>query len=113
VRIKNAETIQEAEQVIKSYFLSCDVNPALDAARQHLAQTPQASTPSFCTKRGDKIAVKTPYNQAFIEALKAGIPAPQRAWVAASKEWIVDGAFEESIKALIQTHFTGPARRAA
>ena len=104
--------ILDAEQFIRSYFFKCQTDEAIQAARQHLAQT-QPQAPSMWIKRSDKIIIKAPYNADFIAALKAGIPAPQRAWLAASKEWVVDGTFEDAVRLLLKQYYETRSTEAA
>lgn len=53
----------------------------------------------------DGLRVVTPYNRAFVDALKYAIPASARRWDGASKAWLVDPAYGQDVADLIQQHF--------
>jgi len=51
------------------------------------------------------IAVHTPFDAAFVAALKNGVPAAARRWQPEDKVWIVSPQYADLVAQLIQTHF--------
>lgn len=52
--------------------------------------------------RGDVGArVETPYDEAFVAALKAQVPASDRVWTEGSKTWWVSSAHRDAVVALV------------
>lgn len=106
-RVATPEDLLASEQLLKTHFLSLDADDALAQALSHL-QHAQPRTPApaaLWEQRGDRIALKTPYNKAFVDALKAAVPARERVWVAASREWLVSQNFSEAVQQLVSAHF--------
>jgi DNA helicase HerA-like ATPase len=52
-----------------------------------------------------KLLLHTPYNEAFLEDLKAHVPHKHRQWEPKSKAWVIDGAYRESCEKLISQFF--------
>jgi hypothetical protein len=105
-RVATMEDVSDAEQILKTHFLSLDAEEGLLGARQHLQTRPSVPAPAQLWElRGDRIALKTPYNKAFVDALKAAVPARERVWVAASREWLVSQNFSEAVQQLVSAHF--------
>lgn len=57
------------------------------------------------TQSGADYAVKTPFSQAFVNTLKANIPAEHRSFDKDSKAWIVERSYAELIPAIIEEIF--------
>lgn len=53
----------------------------------------------------DGLAVDTPYDPAFVAALKAATPHGARRWDGQAKRWLVDPAHGQKLLALIQQHY--------
>lgn len=112
--VSNTE-LDRAELLVRSYFFDCDTASAIDAARNALTHSPSLSPapaappPALWERRGNVLALHTPYNSAFVLALKTAIPPRARQWVAAAKEWVVNAEHEAAVVALIGEHFKAAA----
>lgn len=53
----------------------------------------------------DGLAVETPFDAAFVAALKAAIPAGARRWDGQRKRWLVDPAHAQKLPRLIEQHY--------
>lgn len=113
LRFVSTGEIDRAELLVRSYFFDCDTTEALADARDALRSpsvssgNPPATPPSLplWERRGNALALHTPYNAAFVQALKTTIPPRARQWVAAAKEWVVNAEHEAAVVALIGEHF--------
>jgi hypothetical protein len=54
---------------------------------------------------GGSIAVITPFDRAFVNALKTDIPYAARRWDQAGKRWLVDPAYADQVADLIHSFF--------
>jgi len=54
------------------------------------------------------IYIKTPFNPAFVQELKADIPASQRAWLGNDKVWRVAAAYHEDVLSVVRSHYGEP-----
>ena len=59
------------------------------------------------TPQNGALHVRTPYDPAFVAALKASIPAAGRMWDATSKVWIVAHNYSQPLGALLSLHYPG------
>lgn len=55
------------------------------------------------TKRGDVLEIATPYNQDFVNALKAKVPYSDRSWQ--KPHWVVSSKHLAEMEVLAKTHF--------
>ncbi len=53
----------------------------------------------------DGLALDTPYDPAFVAALKAAIPHGARRWDGQARRWLVDPAHGQKLPTLIQQHY--------
>ena len=51
----------------------------------------------------ERFALKTPYNQTFVEALKLAIPAPYREWSPEKKAWYIHQEYDETLVDLVES----------
>lgn len=51
------------------------------------------------------LAITSPYDPAFVAALKAQIPASDRKWDGGSKRWMVSPSFGSQLQRLIERHY--------
>lgn len=51
------------------------------------------------------IAVETPYNERFVEALKDTIPPQDRTWNPLLKQWEIMDCYEDEVLGLIRAFF--------
>lgn len=54
---------------------------------------------------GGSLAVITPFDRAFVDALKADVPYTARRWDQGSKRWLVDPSYGDQVAQLIRIHF--------
>jgi len=57
------------------------------------------------TPRDDSLEVRTPYSAAFVQDLKAQIPAPERRWNPDRRVWLVASMRGRKVADLIKKHF--------
>lgn len=57
------------------------------------------------TYRNARVRVETPYVGAFVEALKAMVPAHYRSWQAYDKVWIIYAPYVSEVRRLTLTYF--------
>ena len=57
------------------------------------------------TTAGDLLAVRTPYNSAFVADLKSAVPFPERRWDGARKVWLVATRHGPLLLDLIEQHY--------
>lgn len=114
LRFVSTSELDRAELLVRSFFFDCDTDEALVGAHKALRSplfSPAPSAPAapppapLWERRGQTLALHTPYNAAFVQALKTAIPPRARQWVAAAKEWVVAAEHEAAVVALIGEHF--------
>ena len=54
---------------------------------------------------GDRMALMTPYDPAFLAEMKAHVPASDRLWDAGRRVWLIDPASFAVVAGLMQKHF--------
>lgn len=54
---------------------------------------------------GDSLAVITPYNREFVDALKRCIPYDDRRWDGANKRWLVASTRADQVVALVERYY--------
>lgn len=58
--------------------------------------------------KGGYIFCRTPYNEAFIQELKADIPYQARVFMKEDKVWRVDAAYHEDLLSVVKKHYGEP-----
>lgn len=60
---------------------------------------------TYVTVKQDKLLIESPYNEQFINRLKAAVPRENRRWDDDLKTWFVDIGFKSTVIHLVRAHF--------
>ncbi len=69
------------------------------------AAVTQARAPYLLWEKADYVMLQAPYNPAFVEALKAAVPRPERWYEPEDQTWVFEAQHKETLLTLLASHF--------